>query len=273
MWDNILDWIEDHRKLLISLLVALIIVVIMFAIRHHNLSKTVNEQNNTTEIISDVVEETSTEELTTESPYNSSFRDDNGLIVSTESNKPTKKEEKPKVIKPNFDATCTVFGHTSVPKKNVDGSSCKAYLNSVGLIDFNTFWGSALDDNDKKARTKYLVGVDQDNIDEEIADLQSVGWLISNFNKLGQHDAIKFTNLHVIGSLSNDNVAVLCSYDWYSAFGLKDTLVVFEDISGTLDRKQFTDGAIFSATVFTHNMKVVRVNGQNVVCVQYNVFK
>ena len=107
----------------------------------------------------------------------------------------------------------------------------------------------------------------------ERGDLQSVGWLIQNLSSLSEETAIKFTNLHVIGSLSATHTAVLCSYDWYSVFGLKDTLVMFEDISGTLDASAFTDGAVFSATVFAHNVKVVEnVNGQRVVCVQYSTF-
>lgn len=269
MKDNILDWIEDHRKLLVVLLVLIVIILIMLAIRHHNLSNKANENEQLLET-PNVTQQQETE--TTPKPnYQSSLnnrtdkKNDSSVELSTE-------EETVREFKPNFDVKCNVFGHTSVPNKNMDGSSCKSYLSSVKLENFGTFWGTALDINDVKSTSRYLVGVDQDNIEEEIADLKSVGWLISNIDSLGQHDAIKFTNLHVIGSLSDTHVAVLCSYDWYSAFGLKDTLVVFEDISGTLDASSFDDGAIFSATAFMHNIKVVKVNGQNVVCVQYNVF-
>lgn len=269
MKDNILDWIEDHRKLLIVLLVLIVLVVIMLAVRNHNLSNKVNESEQKNETPT-IVQQQETE--TTPKPNYQSYlndrtdkKNDSSVEVSTE-------EETVPEIKPNFDVACNVFGHTSVPNKNMDGSSCKNYLSGVKLANFETFWGTALGINDMQSTTKYLVGVDQDNIEEEIADLKSVGWLISNIDSLGQHDAIKFTNLHVIGSLSDTHVAVLCSYDWYSAFGLKDTLVVFEDISGTLDVSSFDDGAIFSATIFVHNIKVVKVNGQNVVCVQYNVF-
>lgn len=273
MKDEILDWIEDHRKLLIILIVVLLLVVVMFAIRHHNLSKKAEQQEQ--QQVEQQVIDTPTQEPDTipEPSYQSSL---NNRTEDKKNNSKVEKnteEETVPEITPNFDVTCKVFGHTKVPNKNMDGSSCKNYLSRVKLADFGTFWGTPLDVNDMQSTTKYLVGVDQDDIEEEIADLQSVGWLISNFDNLGEHDAVKFTNLHVIGSLSDTHVAVLCSYDWYSAFGLKDTLVVFEDISGTLSVEDFDDGAIFSATVFVHNMKVIKVNGQNVVCVQYNVFK
>ena len=118
-----------------------------------------------------------------------------------------------------------------------------------------------------------VIGVDQNPKDVEKYDLQSVGWLKDNLKSLDKNTAVKFTNLHIIGSLSNTHVALLCSYDWYSVFGLRDTLVVFEDISGQLNVKDFKEGDIFSATVFAHNIKRVDVNGQSVICVQYNVFK
>lgn len=186
-----------------------------------------------------------------------------------EERKRKEEEEKNKKLVPNIEVSCKVFAQTQVPNVNVDGSSCKAYQSGVSLEDFGSFWGTKLGDDDKKSKTKILVGVSQDNIDAELEDLQSVGWLINKVGVLSQDTAIKFTNLHVIGSLATDHVAVLCSYDWYSAYGLKDTLVVFEDISGTLKPEDFNDGAVFSATAFIHNMKVETVNGQDVLCVEY----
>lgn len=274
MSDEVLDWIEDHRGLIIGLVVVVIIIGIMFGIRTYNLSKKSTEQVDNNQQQQQVVTQYTQEPVVTEEPsYESSLanRVEDKKKDSTKKNK-VEKEEVVKEIVPNIEVSCNVFTKTRVPNRNVDGSSCKSYLNGVTLADFDTFWGDKLDVNDMKSETKYLVGVDQDDIDVEIADLQSVGWLISNFNKLKKHDAIKFTNLHVIGKLSDDHVAVLCSYDWYSVFGMKDTLVVFEDISGTLKKKDFKAGAVFSATVFVHNMKVVKVNGQNVVCVQYNTY-
>ena len=156
----------------------------------------------------------------------------------------------------------------------MDGSSCKAYQKSVSLNDFGSHWGTSLTEDDFKGGDFYMVGVEQNPDDTLRGDLQSTGWLIDNLDKMNDNDAIKFTNLHVIGDLSQSHVALLCSYDWYSAFGLKDTVVVFEDISNTLNVKDFKDGDIFSATVFRHNIKVVpNVHGQRVIVVQYAVFE
>lgn len=272
MKNKFLDFVENHRKLFIFLVVILVLFVIMFAIRAVNMS---NKEPDPSEV---VVQTTPTPNpIPTPTPkteyesYIDSKKNEEEKKHTTEVTKTTEDDAVPE-IKPNFEVSCNIFSKTEVPNKNVDGSSCKTYLNSVKLANFDTFWGSSLDINDMQATKKYLVGVDQDDIKEEIADLQSVGWLITNLNKLGKHDVIQFTNLHVIGSLSKSHVAVLCSYDWYSAFGLKDTLVLFEDISGTLSHEDFVDGAIFNATTFVHNIKVQKVNGQNVVCVQYNVF-
>lgn len=272
MKDNILDWIENHRKLLIALIVIILLVVVILAIRNHNISKKANEQVTTNEDSSMTQSGNQPETTTPQSSYQSSLNNKTEDKKTETKIEASTEDETVLEIVPSFDVTCKVFGQTSVPNKNMDGSSCKSYLSSVKLADFETYWGTPLDINDMQSATKYLVGVDQDGIEEEIADLKSVGWLITHYASLNQHDAIKFTNLHVIGSLSDTHVAVLCSYDWYSAFGMKDTLVLFEDISGTLTTADFTDGAIFSATAFVHNIKVKTVNGQNIVCVQYNVF-
>ena len=273
MSDEILDWIEDHRGLVIGLAIVVVVVSVMFGIREYNLARKSKEQVDNSQQQQVVTQYTQEPTITEEPSYESSLanRVEDKKKNSTR-NRRVEKEEVVKEIVPNIEVSCNVFTKTRVPNKNVDGSSCKSYLNGVSLADFDTFWGDKLDVNDMKSKTKYLVGVDQDDIDVEIADLQSVGWLISNIDKLKKHDAIKFTNLHIIGKLSDDHVAVLCSYDWYSAFGLKDTLVVFEDISDTLKVKKFKAGAVFSATAFVHNIKVVKVNGQNVVCVQYNTY-
>lgn len=290
MKDMILDFIEDHRKAVFITIGIVVVIAIMFGVRSSNAKKKAKleeqqrieaeqqaqaEEQARLEAEKLAAEEEAAKQVDNTPSYESSLnqkvetkRDE----TKVKEDEKIKDKEEVKEIKPNFEVTCNVFTHTEVPKTNVDGSSCKNYLNSVNLVDFGTFWGTKLDVNDMKSETKYLVGVDQDDIDVEVADLQSVGWLITNLDKLGKHDAIKFTNLHVIGSLSDDHLAVLCSYDWYSAFGLKDTLVLFEDISGTLDKKDFKDGSVFSALAFVHNMKIVRVNGQNVVCVQYNVY-
>lgn len=174
---------------------------------------------------------------------------------------------------PTYPAEVIIFDHTGVPEKNLDGSSCKAYLESVTLNDFGVMWGRKLSKEDFIGGDFYMVGVKQNPMDFKKGDLQSTGWLISNITSLNTNDAIKFTNLHVIGSLSDSHVALLCSYDWYSAFGMKDTLVVFEDMSGTLNIDDFTEGDIFSAVIFKHNIKIVEVNDYRVIVVEYDIFK
>lgn len=174
---------------------------------------------------------------------------------------------------PKYPVMVDIFDHTGVPKVNVDGSSYKTYMKGVSLADFGTYWGSSLTANDFNGHKQYLVGVEQKGMDTPIkGDLNSVGWLMDNLKKLKKNDAITFVNLHVIGHLSDTHTALLCTYDWYSAYGLQDTMVVFEDISNTLDDSHFKPGDIFSATIYVHNMKVKTVNGQRVVVCQYQVF-
>ena len=202
--------------------------------------------------------------------------EDKDQRVKVDRDEPTEAPtEEPKQTEPTYAVATKVFNHTEVPKVNMDGSRCKDYYAKVKLSDFGTFWGTSLTQEDFIGHKKYLVGVEQDNVTAEKGDLQSVGWLIDNLNaeKFQANDCIKFTNLHVIGALASDHVALLCSYDWYSAFGLDDTLVVFEDISGTLKPSDFTDGDVFSATVFVHNCKVLpSVAGKRVVVVEYALY-
>lgn len=285
MRDKILDFIEDHRILVLGGIVVIILLVVVFAIRGSNAKKkaelAIQESVAASKALEDdmqnmSLEQDETEEVKPTSAYLSQLgldkdpTEDERIEVTepVETDPPTTAAPK----KPSFPVTVSIFDNTAVPAKNVDGSSCKAYLNSVKLVDFGTFWGTALTEEDFSTSTRHLVGVEQDPQDFNKGDLQSVGWLIQQLPNLNPSDCVKFTNLHVIGALSSDHVALLCSYDWYSAFGLKDTLVVFEDISGTLQASDFKDGDIFSATVFVHNIKTVKVQNQTVVVVQYNVF-
>lgn len=182
--------------------------------------------------------------------------------------------EAPKQTEPTYAVTTKIFDYQEVPAVNMDGSRCKDYYAKVKLSDFGSFWGTGLTEEDFIGHKKYLVGVDKYS-EPEKGDFQSVGWLIDKLNdgKLQANDCLKFTSLHVIGSLASDHVALLCSYDWYSAFGLDDTLVVFEDISGTLSPADFKDGDVFSASIFVHNTKVIpSVAGKRVVVVQYALY-
>lgn len=287
MKDNVLDFIEDHRVLCIIGIIVVILIIVMFGIRSSNLKKkelAEQERVRQEEIAKQESEQASLEqdvepEPEPENAYKASLgidadKDaDERIEVVVEPETETEEPEEPEPQVPAYDTVVRIFGNTVVPKKNMDGSSCKAYQNGIKLKDFGTFWGSSLTDSDFTGGTRYLVGVEQNPDDVLKGDLMSLGWLIDNIDNLNDNDAIKFTNLHVIGHLSTSHVAMLCSYDWYSAFGLKDTLVVFEDISNTLKISDFGDGDIFSATVFRHNIKVLdNVNGQRVVVVEYATF-
>lgn len=271
------------KKLIIVIGVIVGIFLIMCVIRASNKKKHAREAETATETVASTESSTMADLDTTEAPQDSykqslgiGNEDDSGRVeVERDTESATATEAEPIQTEPTFDILVNNFTHTEVPVKNMDGSSCKNYQSKVTLSDFGSYWGSKLTDEDFIGHKKYLVGVEQDNVTAEKGDLQSVGWLIDNLNaeKFQSNDAIKFTNLHIIGSLADDHVALLCSYDWYSAFGLDDTLVVFEDISGTLKASNFKDGDVFSATVFVHNCKVEEnVAGQRVVCVQYATF-
>ena len=284
--DNILDFIEDHRVLCIIGIVVVIIICILFGIRSNNLKKKEAEElaQMQAQALAEAQSQSSLEQDVEEEkvPEN---KYQNSLGLDANKNKDERieiVEQEPEPIitvspvqtKPTYDTVVTIFDHTDVPKRNMDGSSCKAYQSKVKLADFGTYWGTELTEDDLKGGDFYMVGVEQNPDDILMGDLQSTGWLISNFNNLNDNDAIKFTNLHVIGSLSTSHVALLCSYDWYSAFGMDDTLVVFEDISDTLKVSDFSDGDIFSATVYKHNIQILdNVKGQRVIVVQFAVFK
>ena len=287
MKDNIIDFIEDHKKLCIILGIVIVLIVVMFCIRNSNMKKKAEAeadalvaQEAATESQLTQIEQDIEEEKKPSNPYKSSLgldagKDNDERVNIKEEEEPVEEEPKaPIQTEPTYDTLVTIFDHTEVPNRNMDGSSCKAYQNSVTLNDFGSYWGTSLTKADFKGGDFYMVGVEQNPDDTLRGDLQSTGWLIDNLDSMNDNDAIKFTNLHVIGDLSQSHVALLCSYDWYSAFGLKDTVVVFEDISNTLNVKDFKDGDIFSATVFRHNIKVVpNVQGQRVIVVQYAVFE
>lgn len=278
------DFFEDRKKLCIVLAVVLVLIIVMFSIRSHNLKKKANAEADNSVTQSTQVAQSSQikqDEEVKKEPENT-YKNSLGLDADKDKDERIQYEveteaplepTEPVQTDPTYTPVVTIYDHTVVPQKNMDGSSCKAYQSSVKLADFGTFWGSSLTDDDFKAGEFYMVGVTQNKDDTIKGDLQSTGWLIDNLDSLADNDCIKFTNLHVIGSLSDTHTALLCSYDWYSAFGLKDTLVVFEDISNTLSPSDFEDGDIFSALVFRHNVKVETVKGQRVIVVQYATFK
>ena len=292
MLDNILDFWEEHKKICICIIASVIIFIILLIVRTVNMNKQHEEYlaNEAAKAQAEMEAQIAAEEeaarlaaeaeaANTKTYKSTGYMDSLSYRAATDGRVEYKEKEEEVVVEqveikePTYNLEVHIYDSTSVPDTMVDGSSCKDYLANVSLADFGTMWGTELTETDYNSESKYLVGVKQDKNNFERGDLNSVGWLMDNLHTLAPETAIKFTNLHIIGSLSSTHTAVLCSYDWYSAFGLQDTLVVFEDISGTLDMSSFTDGAIFYATVFAHNCKLIEdVNGQRVLVVQYNVF-
>lgn len=277
MLDNLLDFWEDHRKLCIVLIVVVVLVVAMFVVRGINMANKPGDE---------VMEQTPPpqsgldQDRVEESEPGDDYRNQLGLDADKwtdgrvqvtdevdETPEPTQARRTPRYF-----TEANVFAFRAVPEINQDGSRCKDYYNKVKLADFGTFWGDKLTAEDFLGSRRIFVGVEEKEY-SSINNLQSVGWLISNLDTLAPNDAIQFTNLHVIGHLSSTHVAMLCSYDWYSVHGMDDTLVVFEDISGTLKTSDFKEGDIFNALVFVHNIKVMDdVAGQRVVVCEFAVY-
>lgn len=280
MMDNIIDFWEDHKKLVIGLGVVLVLVIGLLVVRSSNLKKKAAQEEADRLAAMQAEQNRLNQDQVEEEEPKDEYKNLLGLDADKWSDervevKDSEEEEPPPpVVKrtPRYPVEVNVFDNTAVPKVNMDGSRCKDYYDKVSLADFGTYWGSDLTEEDFIGNTRYYVGVAEENYNP-LNDLESVGWLITNLSTLQPNDVIQFTNLHVIGSLSKTHVALLCSYDWYSAFGLDDTLVVFEDISKTLNVDDFKDGDIFSATVFVHNIKVVdNVAGKRVLVCEYQTY-
>lgn len=291
MHDKLVDFIEKHRVLtfiILAIIVIFLILCILRAVNMNNRKKKVNAQPTTG--VTQTATPEATKEPEEESDYQSKLsikaREEEEARIKAEArlkelNRQRKAEEERKRLeearknmKPTYGDSVIRWDKDGVPDQMVDGSSCKKYFKSVGLKDFGSKWGSKLTEDDKFTTDFCMVGVDQNPNDVVTGrDMQSLGWLISNYDRLSEHTAVKFTDLNTIGSFTNSHVALLCSYDWYSAFGMENILVVFEDISGTLNASDFKEGQIFSAIVYKHNIKIKKVKGQNVVCVQYNKLK
>lgn len=286
MKDGILDFIEDHKIVCVAVVLLIVGVIAMFVIRNNNLKKKEAEeaaaliaaqraeQEQAAMEAQAEADRIAAEEAAKPPKFDSNLglgaNDGNGRVNIVD---PVEESQEPvKRRTPRYPVYVNVFDHTAVPKRNMDGSSCKAYFDSVSIADFDTYWGTELTQEDFFGNARYYVGVEEEDF-STVNSLESTGWLSNHLRKMEPNDVIQFTNLHVIGSLSTTHVALLCSYDWYSVFGMKDTLVVFEDISGTLDPRDFQDGDIFAATIFVHNIKVMDdVNGQRVIVCEYAVY-
>lgn len=267
IWDNILDFIEDNKGKSIAIGSIIVIFLLCLVIRSCNMARAEKASQD----IADMVEVTTVEEVEStvvEEETKETFKSNVGFIEEEYEEETTvvdpeslKKQEVEKL-----EIYCKKTGHTVVPIKNVDGSSCKNYQKGITTESFDSFFGSQLTTEEVTGTKEYiLVGTEQ----IMFGDLQSTGWLIKNLDSIDGSTPIYFTNLHAIGHLSNEHVYMLCSYDWYSAFGLKDTLVVLEDISGTLDLDDFIDGDVISTVVLARNIQIEVVNGQTVVHIEY----
>lgn len=285
--DKILDFIEDHRILIIFGIIVVILVCVVFGIRSSNKKKAAlaEAERIRQEQLALEEQENAIEEVTTVVQPVGEYEASLGLEVDKNRDERVKvdKNKKPVVeqeteasvqTEPNYDTKVTVFGYQEIPTSGLNANLFQEYLSKVQLSDFSSKFGSGLTENDFFSPQRILVGYEKDRAedDTDMGDLRSVGWLTRNIDNLGDSDAIKFVDLHVVGHLATDHVAMLCTYELYAADHLTDMLVMFEDISGTLSVDSFKSGDIFSATVFKHNMKVEQVNGQTVLVVQYNTF-
>lgn len=281
-----MSFFKEHRVLAIILILLLVFVITMITIREVRIANGTFKYPNKDS--SEQVDTQSTEQaqqntsiqVDTEEEPDSSYSASLGLnkdkgdgrVQIKETEEETEEDTEEEVKEPNYSTDVLVFDHTGVPKTNVDGSSYKDYLKNVSLADFDTSFGKKLTKSDKETKKRILVGVEQNKDDYVKGDLQSVGWLINNIDSIKDNTAIKFTNLHVIENIADSGVALFCSYDWYSAYGLKDTMVLFVDDSDTLNASDFSNGDIFSATVYAHNVRVEKINGYSVVVVKYRSF-
>lgn len=276
-----MEFIKNHKALVITIVVIAVIFSIMLIIRHNNLAKKAEQEAQQQEQLAQLEkQEAEQQEEEAKQKEESTYKRNLGLGADESDGRVTIEEEEPvpepepEQTEPTYKVDCGVFDHTTVPVINNDGSSCKAYQKSLKVSDIPTRWGTELTHDDFIGGKKILIGVEQNGEVSEKGDLQSVGYLDNNLQNFAPNDYVRFTNLHVIGSLSNDHVLLLCSYDWYSVWGLRDTLVIFEDISGTLNPADFKDGDVFYTGAFAHNIKIVdNLNGQRVAVVEYNVFK
>lgn len=282
MLDNIIDFWEDHRKLCIVVGAVVALVIVLLFVRSSNLKKKAEAEAQQRLLAEQAAQQAALEQdKVVEKEPEDEYQNRLGLDADKWSDervnvkdKDDDEEETPPPARrtPRYPVEVNIFANTDIPRRGMDGSDFKGYRDKVKLADFGTFWGSDLTADDFLGNTRYYVGVAEEDYNP-LNDLESVGWLITNLESLSPNDVIQFTNLHVLGSLSSNHVALLCMYDWYSAFGLTDTLVVFEDTSGTLSTSDFHDGDIFSATVFVHNIKVVDdVAGKRVVVCEYELY-
>lgn len=286
-----MGWVKRHKVLVIIIAVVLVLFGSALGIRSHNLQKKAEaEAQAKIEAEQKAQKEAEAEKQKEKSEsYDPSLgvnsgNDAKGKVEISDEVRQEQAEEDAEAARkaeldnqttPNYPTELRVYDHISVPEYAIDGTSWKKYANSVSLDDFGSKWGSALTHEDVITTSRVVVGTDDveegHHIDDESP--RSVPELLNNFDSLVKpHTAYTFTDLKAIKSLSNDHTAMLCTYEWYSVYGLKDELVVFEDISGSVPLDTIKAGDTFSFTAYGQNMSHKVVNGKNVLLVQYSTF-
>lgn len=252
------------NKKVIAITVVVSLILVALVIRHINLSKKGSTDENTTLSQDTITSEVETESTIGETKITSFVDKKDETTTRKEIEDITTKEEET-TTKKSIDIYFNVTGNTEVPKLNVDGSSYLSYRNSIDIDDFKLVSPSQLTDENLYCDDYYVVGTEQ----TVTGDLKSLGWLRTNLDSLDKNKPVHFTNLHVIDNLNSKGVSLLCSYDWYSAFGLKDTLVLLNNISDTSGASKYKSGDIVSVVIFIKNISIQYVNNQWVVCLNY----
>ena len=290
MSDKFYDFVENHRTLIKVGIVVIVLLVIVLVIRGVNMSRKAKEEaeqaSREAEMqaqlppIEDLTQPTEepSEQAQPSETYDPSLglHQDSGRVDYTgPTEEPESTEPPTPVVKtPRWDADVKVWGNSPMPDKAPNGDSFANYAKNAELKDFGAMpWGTKLTEDDFNATQKILVGEDQEPGAAEYGDILSYGTLMNNLDGYSDNTCIKFTKMLVMSSLSEDHVALLCSYSWYSAFGLEDVLLFFEDTTGTLSVSDFAQGDEVSAVVFRHNVKVDKVGKYRVLNVQYSNFE
>lgn len=284
------DFISKHKILVVIAVVILLFILILVAARQKNMAKKTAEQNSsvaTTSVAQNSYTQLVEDEVNTQSEYERQLglganRSD-GRVTITDEVKNKQEEERRKQeeeakrrTEPLYDVYSRTYDSQPIygPSSRVDNDAFRTYCSHINLGVTGSFWGDKLTEADWEPSQKIMVGVTQNPANTEGGDLQSVGWLMNNLGNLASNTCIKFADLHVVQNISNDNhVAVISIYSPYSAYNYKDIIVVFEDISGTLNQANFKEGDIFEALVFAHNIKVQNLDDTRILKVEYATFE
>lgn len=287
------------KKLLLVLLALGIAVAMLFGVRSHNLKiKKQKEAKAKTEAVAKAKAEKEAEaEAEAKKKAETTFKpelvedDDDDIskhiveitdeVREKQAKKDKKAEEKAKLdaqTEPNFPTDLRVWDSITVPEYTKDGRRWDSYADTFSLSDFPSKWGTQLTHDDIIAKKRLVIGTD--DVEEghrikgaEPLSTQELFASSKSFKKyIKKHEAVTFTDLKCVKSLSDDHVALLCTYEWYSVYGFNDEMVIFEDISDTLRVGDIKPGDTFSFTAYGQNISHKKFNGNNILLVQYDTF-